>query len=221
MDFILEILDSNKTSLIVSVFALIVSYVTYNYNKKRNEKERAVALAKEFINIINVFSIVKGIISLHPDIWALINRRGTRIIDSNFTLEEAMSIYNENEIEKLKEFFIKGKINYKIIYDVLEATGKDVPKFRLCKVNSQKRILIMKFADMCSDILNTLEYFSMNFIQKLAKRDIIYQPVHYMFFEMMDILYIKIALNNRTENDKYFSHAIQLYNLWAKKDKEK
>lgn len=83
--------------------------------------------------------------------------------------------------------------------------------------------MIYRFKSMVRDLLNNLEYFSMNFTHGTADDSVVYQSLHKTYIETVQNLYYDIAANNQQAESKLFTNIIELYNQWveqAKRQKE-
>ena len=74
-------------------------------------------------------------------------------------------------------------------------------------------------------ILNDIEYFAMYFCSKLAAPETVYMSLHQTYLEFMMNNYLLICYQNSKPGHEYYTHAIQLYNIWSeisnKRDKER
>lgn len=80
--------------------------------------------------------------------------------------------------------------------------------------------IIYKFQSMVRDLLNNLEYFSMNFTHGTADESVVYQSLHKIFIETVQVLYYDIAANNTGAEEKVYTNTIELYNIWIKRARE-
>ena len=68
--------------------------------------------------------------------------------------------------------------------------------------------------------LNSLEYFAMNFQHGIAEESVVYDSLHQTYAEYMRIFYYDISSCNTDKENKYFTNAIYLYNLWYNRRRE-
>lgn len=80
--------------------------------------------------------------------------------------------------------------------------------------------LWFEFDIVVSNTLNSLEYFSMNFITGVADDSVVFQSLHQTFIVLVQMLYYYIAMQNTNEKDIYYTNIIGLYKRWVKKDYE-
>ena len=64
------------------------------------------------------------------------------------------------------------------------------------------------------DLLNRLEYFSMELMANISDEKALYPSLHITFLETVSFLYYEISRKNKTQRDKLFVHIIKLFNIW-------
>ena len=70
--------------------------------------------------------------------------------------------------------------------------------------------------DICSDILNSLEYFAMNFNTGVADETVVYESLNQTYILVVKYLYRTIAkLNKRAAPTKYYTNVIDLFKKWS------
>lgn len=72
-----------------------------------------------------------------------------------------------------------------------------------------------------SELLNSLEEFSMYFVTGVADEETVYQSLHQSFRSAIKLLYIVIATKNDDEKNKYYTNTIELFTIWDERYKEK
>ncbi|MBQ9425684.1 MAG: DUF4760 domain-containing protein [Erysipelotrichaceae bacterium] len=78
-----------------------------------------------------------------------------------------------------------------------------------------KRKIKSYYYEKLIGMLNKLEYFSMTFNTNLADEEVVYPSLHQSFLKTVKYLYPHICyLNSGETSDKYYTHIIELYNLW-------
>lgn len=80
--------------------------------------------------------------------------------------------------------------------------------------------LILYYRSRFVEFLNTLEYFSMAFIQNVADDDVVYQSLHQTFLAMVKYFYFFIAFSNKNVENKYYTNISELYKLWLKREQK-
>jgi len=68
------------------------------------------------------------------------------------------------------------------------------------------------------NLLNNLEYFSMNFTSGIADKETVYRALHQTYLGTVKNLYFPLARHNDRPNDKFYNNIIELYNEWNSSD---
>lgn len=193
-NYILAASVEGKTNMLTNIFIVFAAvWAVYEFARKnrRARAEKAIELAKEF---------EKDIIPLINEMTGVFNSLSfyKKIKDLYmhdglfFDREELRTIFSDNEINEYVEFCRKSTL------------GENPISILICQVQ----------------ILNKLEAFSMAFNHKVADESVVYQSLHQMFFTTVKTLYIKIAIVNEYEKDKYYTNIIKLFNDWDKRYKK-
>ena len=74
--------------------------------------------------------------------------------------------------------------------------------------------LFREYSNILNMLLNNTEYFAMNFTHKTADESVVYQSLHTTYLAMMRILYFDISQNNQYGEEKLYTNAIELFNIW-------
>lgn len=220
---------------------------TYQYNCDWQEKEKAIELSVFYkneilpsVNYINQILKKTGIMEclggIHQD-----NIKA-------FTKSELLRLTNPNIEEQIKakrrdvgtiKALIGGRyaydqisskplhhINPQIIgefeaewYEQKDADGNAI------RISEDKRAALLEalwfeFDSIVIDTLNSLEYFSMNFMTGVADHSVVFQSLHQTFFVLVQMLYYYIAIQNTSEKDIYFTNVRGLYEKWVAMDHE-
>lgn len=119
-----------------------------------------------------------------------------------------------SEISTIQEF--------KLLSDVeTHKDGKQQDSSDSKKSQSKEfaKVLLQKeFECQIITILNSLEWFAMNFTTKLADCDSVYQSLHQTYLLTVRYLYFFISGKNKSFSEKYYTHLIELYNMWKEKN---
>ena len=83
------------------------------------------------------------------------------------------------------------------------------------KINKME--MFREYANILMMLLNNIEYFAMNFTHQTADESVVYQSLHSTYLSIMRILYFDIAQNNETGEEKLYTNAIDLFNIWRDK----
>lgn len=193
-------------------------------NKIKNDRvEKAVHLAKYYKD-----NIIVKIAALRY----LFKESGISEILEKIKPSE-MKNFDEDELkEKLSSADIKeiSKImgSEKMITLILEADQVYCLNLDLELItDSQKstdennKIILRHFMSrVVNDLLNEMEYFSMNFTHKVADESVVYQSLHQTYMQAVEFLYYNISKNNRPDGRQFYTNVVELYKIWYKKDKK-
>lgn len=202
----------------------------------RNSMERAVDLARyyqeEIVPLLRIVTCVFNKVHLTENL---------NIIDETkmikFDSKEMKAIVSNDLITKFEKTFDSDALGtaYKDHLTSISSANKikiDVESNDTLDEESQEMITqaifkedldgtakqdIVSFQTTINDLLNKVEYFSMNFSCNIACEDVLYQSLHQSFRSIMKLLYIRISKINNDPLDKYFTHTISLYNTWNDK----
>lgn len=212
----LELIVS-AVSLLVSLFALLISILFTSKARKRSSVEMSISLASEYQKMLDEMWVIKEIIETHQDIMEIIDKI-TPNADFDFNFDELNKLLTKKEIEKLEDFFEKGKgLTLKTVgefYDceahVLHSNGSSAQPTDSALLHFFKR----KF----TSALNKAEYISMAFAHEIAIDGVVYQSLHQSFFKYVKMFYFHIAYMNKKSTDHYYTNLITLYRNWKRED---
>lgn len=209
----------------------------YEYDKSRisTQQEKAADIAKTFSD--DLLQKCNTVISVYQscDLYTLLKNIDT--INSpfeHFTTEELREITEDDDAPSMyrKE---KNKINFDYIYfRVLEQRITVFSEYEK-KYESQdnnnsysteeaRKLFILDnqsfpfhFSSLVDEVLNTLEYVCMNISSHAAGANFIYQSIHQIFFDTINILAFEISIRNDGKySDKFYTNIIYVYNEWQK-----
>lgn len=217
----------NTTMLIITFASVICAIVAYKHQKKRAKKEAACKLAQYYAeNIIKKFSFVSSVFRICKTL-EYINKTIELDHLRDFDNEELERILRDKNIET-KEFIEHATnfdplviLNCRIAQiDLLSDRSKIYSEFVEkdeqddTLVLKNKSFLINDFDQDITDLLNSLEWFSMNCNYRIADEELLYQSLHQTFLSTVWMLYAFIAYNNRSNENKLYTNIIELFNLW-------
>ena len=192
----------------LSIIGLIIGaiWAIYQFDKNINRKqqEKASEIAKDFANnFVERFAIISEILIKNGEIRAMLSKIANKKLKS-FTTVEILENVNDNNCFKKYSQIINSRrtqFRYKTLLNKLY-TKKEQEKF-----NSNFSILV-------ENTLNQLEAICINISSNAAGSEYIYNSLHQSFLQFVEILSIKISTNNKNNVDKYYTHIIQVYNMW-------
>ena len=211
--------------LIVAIVTALLSLLTLKRNRKKMRINKACELALFFSdNIIWKTSFVTDVYSMHN--MRCIAKRNAL----TFTWDEALDIVSD---EKLFE----GEDNIEVCATSLNIeldtflwwikTDKRLDNVFIVPPEGDGRqaseaALRFQTNSLITQLLNQLEWFSMNFNYEIAAEKVVYQSLHQVFLSTVQILYFFIALHNKSApSDKYYTNLMILYNKWKARDDKK
>ena len=214
----------SSISVIISLFALLLSSFSYKYNKNRGKVDRAIEMADKYQKLIKEISEIMSILSKHKEVYEI----STNKIDEKnlveFTRDEALDLYTNEQFDMLCKFHFGDGMDV----DLLKghylanslASGDSCMGFVLAVDNDTKafdNVIKQYYRSKINGVLNSLEAFSMAFVQNVADEDVVYQSLHQSYFKIVKLLYFRIAYANNKPTDKYFTNIIELYKIWQNK----
>lgn len=180
---------------IISLYTIKIAYKEYVHNRSKESAEKAIQMAAYFMdNILTDLSIVNEIFNEEKITQIIGKRMFYDLVE--FDREEMTKLYDKKDIDKLKAKMKSLKI-----------------KLSKGEVNSVE----IPVESFLAKTLNKLEYMCMNLSSGLADDEYIYNSLHQVFINSMQLCYYFIASRNISNKDKYYTNIISVYNKWAKK----
>ena len=196
-------------SLIISVLQYISSNVDNNVLREQEKKIKAAEMANQFqADIIPLSSILAEAYSLST----LKNSLLKEVENSKkelFNKEEVMTVLNKANIDKEQAF-----IGLCVGYLLGKGKGTKTEKGEIQFEDTDKKESQDVIATCINDLSNKLEYFCICFNSGIADEDTVYQSLHKVFFQCVNMLYVFIFINNETESDRLFSNISILFDRW-------
>ena len=181
----------------------------FNYRVKKESIQRAIELTqyyvKEIIPSLSEFTLIFS----GSQYEAEINKFDQHKFN-NFDLLELREIIMDNHKEGSYE-----AVTLKISNSLEEILNR---KVELKDKNGDINVLTNRFR--LEDLMNNLEYFSMNFVTGIADKETVYRAIHQTYFATIKRLYFQIARLNEQPKDKFYNNIIELYKEWTYKDGE-
>ncbi len=239
-------LADNATSIanLATATSVIVAVVTYWKSVRRARVEKATQISEIFakdlsqkvgliIYLLNPLFDNKKLKTPHTNVkdymFEKVNNKA-ELFDEN----EYKNIFNDDERNIIDHWFSFDNLTEEYIakYEIRTSSSLEERTKRFdffLEVYKKKDAGFKAIERSCVatelngiivDMLNTLEYVSMNFVKNIAHRDTAYQSLHQLFFCIVAILYPRIASQNIDGKDKYCTNIIALYKIWGKKYKK-
>lgn len=180
---------------VITIVSILAVYCDYKYNKKKGKAEKAIELAKYFME-----EILPGLSFLEKQyeengIGTLIKKHKFFEFE-DFDLEELEGLFTDVE----RKSIIKKIDDTKIAFE-----------------NEKGEKMEIGITPFTSDLLNKLEYMCMSITSGVADDSYIYDSLHQTFLNTVQLLYIHVANRNIDEKDKFYRNVIKVYNNWKKK----
>lgn len=195
-------------SIWYTILGLIVTalWSTYQYTKNvtRKQQEKASAIAQDFSNqLVEKISIISNVLLKNSEIHKMVSRISNSSLQ-NFTTMEIVNILNDKNCFSIYSKCLTSKRTQKRYKDILDKVYSKKEQEKFCT----------SFSLLVETTLNQLEAICINISSHAAGSEYIYNSLHQSFLKFVEILAIKISANNNNNVDKYFTHIIQVYNMW-------
>ena len=215
----------NNSSLIISILALIISTISYKYNKNRGKIEKAINLANKYQELIKEISIIVNILKVHQEVYDISTNSISEDSIKDFTQNEAKKLYKSEHFTKLYEFHKGNGMDVRLLKNNyflnLLSSSNNTMGFMIStnsdSDSSYDNVIKKYYKGKIDDVLNSLEAFSMAFVQNVADEEVVYQSLHQSYIKIVKLLYFRIAYANNKPSDKYYTNIIELYKRWRKK----
>lgn len=192
----------------ISMIALLIAaiWAIYQFDKStsRKQQEKGAEIAKDFADdFIEKFAIISKVLLENKEIKKMVSKVSNSKI-SSFTTMEIENIVEDKACFNKYNQIIKSKRTQARYTKFLNKMYSEKEKE---KFNSNFYLLV-------ENTLNHLEAVCMNISSQAAGSDYIYNSLHQSFLKFVEILAIKISTNNNNNVDKFYTHIIQVYNMW-------
>lgn len=213
--------------LIVTVVSAIYAIRAYQHQKQRAKKEAGCKLARIYADVVlSKYKLVNEVMEK------------TKLLDFIRDLfpMNAISLFSYSEMSgfvekadcsiddvktKMRTFdpliILDAKlVQTKVPDEVrsLQETFSEYDPATHQRIPKHEEILLSQFSAAMADLMNTLEWFAMYCRYGLADEEIIYQSLHQTYLSMVWLLYFYISSNNTSNENKYFTNVIWLFERW-------
>lgn len=180
----------------ITILSIVAVYLDYRYRKSKEKAEKAIEIAKYFMDEILPGLAMINYYCEEANIDDLLNKYKFYEYE-DFDESELNLRFSESEIEK--------------IIDVFKST--EIPNnLKAEETMNEKRTI--KMSAFSAILLNKLEYMCMFIASGVADGDYIYSSLHQVFLSSIQTLYVRISKLNVNEKDKYYTNIIDVYNQW-------
>lgn len=216
--------------LVVAIVSAICAFKSYRTQKEREKKAAACNLAKfyaddiledvEFITRVFVISDLKKYIesNFSPQDFKNFDKDEllTTLKKLSLSFEDVSSRFakiDPQHILQCKIYLEKNVQQRGAIIDAYTIPRKS-DNSKKCYDIINPSFLQDEISDVISKLLNKLEWFSMNCKYGVADEKLIYQSLHQTFFSTIWMLYFYICRVNDSNEDKFYTNIIWLFDLW-------
>lgn len=221
-------------SPILAVLGIVVSWIIYIEEKRKERKARAIDMGLELEPIMHLIAYISRTFEKENKELCAILLNADRSKMKLFEYDEVQTVYSEKELKVIKKYFpekmeehvrvggpvAEPKISSETLIEMrsryYDLFGKSIDELE--KDNLEK-ILEHEFRQIIVNTLNKLETLCLRMIKKVADEKAIYQAMHPNFIAFVSLFYYYISCTNRnvTGDDKKLKHVIQIYNKWRKR----
>lgn len=190
-------------TLIALITTALWSMYQYTKNRVAKQQEKASEIAIDFAdNIIERMGMISDVLTADSKIKEIINHLNPSKLNQ-FTFMEILEILDEKYIDDFFEV-VESPKTQKEYNKILEEryNKKEREKFDSC------------FPLLIENTLNKLEAICINISSKAAGSQFIYESLHQMFLDTIEILAIGISVPNKDNINKYYTNIISVYNMW-------
>lgn len=207
------------SGLVVSVLQYTASNVENSILRDKEKKIKAAEMANQFqAEMIPLLNTLAGAYS-NSGFGKIVLEKMKKTEFVMFDKEEVDKIMSEIKID-ISQLLISLYIGYLIDSGMVskEEIFDEEGKLNISEEN--RKIAENKMTNCINDLSNKLEYFCICFNSGIADDDTVYQSLHNVFFQSVQMLYLFIFKDNTFEYDRLFSNITNLYIRWRERYKE-
>lgn len=195
-------------SIWFTIIGLVITafWSIYQFTKSKTlkQQEKASEIAKDFANnLIERMGLISDVLMPNKEIENMIKKVDTSKL-KQFTVVEMIEILNDNKCFDKFHSIVNSKRTQKRYIKILNSRYN---KFEQQKFDSFFPLLI-------ENTLNKLEAICINISSQAAGSQFIYESLHQVFLNTVEILCILISNSNMNNVDKYYVNIIYVYNMW-------
>lgn len=183
----------------------IFTLFQYYKSKRLKQQQRASEIADDFAdNLIEKMGLISDTLMQSSSIQKMVARVAKSKKLNSFTTVEIISILNDEKCFEKFESIVRSKETQQIYKDFLKQRYNEKEQERFESY----------FPLLVENTLNHLEAKCINISSKAAGSQFIYNSLHQSFLYTIEVLAIKMSKNNNNNVDKYYTHIIEVYNMW-------
>lgn len=231
-----------SSQIITSIFVIsgvVIAVWQYYLSCKSAQTDLALQQVQRAINLSeyykdNILDYIPAISYIFEEIGVAPILKKLKLTQlKNFDKNELEDLLSPNDIEILKSSqysnkFFEAVVNANAIYNLnmkfltkkikQQQDGKEIDAIAI----DNNSIAISFFSDLLNKILNNMEFFALHFSHNTADESVVYQSLHQSYFELIQLLYYYISVQNENPSYKFYTNVIELFHKWMNaKDKQK
>lgn len=221
--------------LFATIVSVICAFKAYHHQKDRSRKEAACELAKcyaekiirhnSFVtDVLQVTKLEEKTKELFPydelneftqdEMISLIKKK-----DASY--EEIVSLFERPDPHSILPIMLLHTRSNREREDLIQAYGNLLHKRDEEDGDQLKGVFLQtEFFERMSDYLNDIEWFSMSCRYGIADEELLYQSLHQSFLSSVWQLYFYICIKNTTNENKYYTNVIWLFQKWQERMRE-
>lgn len=180
---------------LLTIISIGAVYLDYRHRKNKEAADKAIDMAKYFMDEILM---------------------GLAIIGKEFTAKGIDKILRKHKFFKYEDFD-KNELDTLFTEKEIKELSKKIGDIKVDLPVELGKTVNVNIGSFCAIILNKLEYMCMYLSSRVADDSYIYNSLHQVFLNSVQLLYFNIANLNVDEKDKYYRNIIDVYNNWKNK----
>lgn len=214
------------SGVVIAVWQYYLSCKSTQTNLALQQVQRAIDLSEYYKDNILRYAPAISYIFNEIEVSPILNKLRLNQL-KNFDKNELEELLSPSDIEILKnsqftnrfyEAVVNANARYnlemKFITKVIkqEQDGKEINTVAI----DNNSIALSFFSDLLNNILNNMEFFALHFSHNTADESVVYQSLHQSYFELIQLLYYYISVQNENPSYKYYTNVIELFHKWMK-----
>jgi len=180
------------------------SMYQFTKSKTLKQQEKASEIARDFANnLIERMGLISDVLMPNQEIKNMIKNIDTSKL-KQFTVVEMLEIIDDNKCFEKFHNIVNSKNTQKRYVKILNTRYNEFEQQRFDSF----------FPLLIENTLNKLEAICINISSQAAGSQFIYESLHQVFLNTIEILSIFISNSNMSNVDKYYVNIIYVYNMW-------
>lgn len=227
---------SQIISPILAGVAIIVSWIIYLNQKKKERREKSIQIGLETESVVTLIAYINMVLELESEELVNILYSADKLKMNKFEFDEISEVYSTDELKIIEKYFSPNIYNQRRIGGAGVGVKIKTPNLiiarkrfdNLFKKNIDEipkedidDFLLHEFQRMIIITLNRLETLSLMMIRKVADEKTVYDTLEDKFLQFVGMFYYYIACTNKdvSYDDKKLKEVIRMFNKWKKRAK--